>query len=276
MAKQIKLYFSHDFGARNDPKLQGLLMEMGYEGLGIYWAIVETLYEQGGYIEARYLKAMAYAMHVEAVKLEQVLTGFGLFETDGKAYWSEGVMRRLEEMEREAEKRSAAGKKAISARWEAKNIKTDTDVDTNEYARNTDVNTNEYERITDVSSEEYARNTNEDTNEYARNTIYTNKINKINKINEKKESVCDSHTPAHTHEELEFLEKFEKFNGWCEMKAPLANAFKEPLTLEGFVWLYRRYGGEKLKQCASDLHAKSAPAKNRNALNAYKKFIERL
>ena len=38
-------YFSHDFGARNDPKLIELQMEMGGQGLAIFWCIVEMLWE---------------------------------------------------------------------------------------------------------------------------------------------------------------------------------------------------------------------------------------
>ena len=33
-------YFPHDYGARNDPKLAKLQMDMGYEGVGMYWSLV--------------------------------------------------------------------------------------------------------------------------------------------------------------------------------------------------------------------------------------------
>ena len=45
-------YITHDFGARNDPKLMDLQMEMGGQGLGIFWCLVEMLWENGGTIPA--------------------------------------------------------------------------------------------------------------------------------------------------------------------------------------------------------------------------------
>ena len=110
-----------------------------------------------------------------------------------------------------------------------------------------------------------------------------NKINKIKEIKEIKEKECvceNAHTHTRTREEEEIFENleksFESFRNWCDDKAPLANAFAEPLTIEGFRWLYNKYGAERLKQCAADIHNKSAPAKNRNALNTFKKFISKL
>ena len=43
-------YFPHDIGARNDPKLLRLQMEMKGQGLAIWWCLVEMLWENGGYL----------------------------------------------------------------------------------------------------------------------------------------------------------------------------------------------------------------------------------
>ena len=40
-------YFQHDYNARTDPKLQDVLIEHGAAGLGVFWCVVEQLYEQG-------------------------------------------------------------------------------------------------------------------------------------------------------------------------------------------------------------------------------------
>jgi hypothetical protein len=37
-------YFSHDYNARSDPKIKKLLARHGVAGYGIYWAIIEDLY----------------------------------------------------------------------------------------------------------------------------------------------------------------------------------------------------------------------------------------
>ena len=54
-------YFQHDYNARNDPKLQDVLIELGVEGIGIYWCIIEQLYEQGG--RCRCVTAKALHLH---------------------------------------------------------------------------------------------------------------------------------------------------------------------------------------------------------------------
>lgn len=41
-------YFQHDYNARNNPKLQNVLMEHGCAGIGVFWCIVEQLHEQDG------------------------------------------------------------------------------------------------------------------------------------------------------------------------------------------------------------------------------------
>ena len=46
MAKE-SFYFSHDYGSRNDPKLVKVLMKLKQEGKGVYWDLIEMLYEQG-------------------------------------------------------------------------------------------------------------------------------------------------------------------------------------------------------------------------------------
>ena len=93
---------------------------------------------------------------------------------------------------------------------------------------------------------------------------------KVKEIKEK-ESVCEN---AHTRTPEE--KKFDQFKNWANHCAPLSLAFTEPLTLDGFCWLYAKYGAKRMKSCAADLHSKEAFKKNRNALNTWKKWIERV
>ena len=105
------LYFSHDFGARNDPKLQEVQMQMGMEGIGIYWCVVEMLYEQGGYLPFSALRGMAYALHTDEAKLRQVIEGFDLFgQTDDGRFYSHSVNTRIERKRRISEARREAGR----------------------------------------------------------------------------------------------------------------------------------------------------------------------
>lgn len=91
---------------------------------------------------------------------------------------------------------------------------------------------------------------------------------KVKKCKEKKNSVCEN-THTRTREE----ELFEDFIKWASQYARLSLAFTEPLTLGNFMWLHTTYGVEKIKECASDLHSKEAYKTNRNAMNAFKRWI---
>lgn len=104
-------FFSHDFGARNDPKLQNLMMEHGCEGIGVYWCIVEQMYEQGGQLPLSSCKSIAYTLHVSCDFVESVINDFLLFDNDGENFWSESVKSRLDKRAEISEKRREAGKK---------------------------------------------------------------------------------------------------------------------------------------------------------------------
>lgn len=106
------------------------------------------------------------------------------------------------------------------------------------------------------------------------NDTYTNQIK--SNTNQIKSNQCVSEKNAHAPTPSREEEKFKQFNEWCKVHAPLSLAFTEPLTLEHFVWLYRKYGGERMKNCASDLHNKEAYKTNRNAMNVWKRWIEKV
>ena len=43
--KKDTLYFPHDYNAASDEKIEELLFKLGNEGYGIYWRIIEMLYQ---------------------------------------------------------------------------------------------------------------------------------------------------------------------------------------------------------------------------------------
>lgn len=106
-------FFPHDFGARNDPKLQNVLMEHGCEGLGVFWCVVEQIYEQGGSLPLSNCKSIAFALHVECSVVESVVNDYALFENDGENFWSMSINNRLNKRAEIAQKR----KNAAFNRW---------------------------------------------------------------------------------------------------------------------------------------------------------------
>ena len=106
-------YFAHDYNARNDPKLQNVLFDLGVEGIGVFWCIIEQLYEQGGKLPLHYCKSIAFALHVDFKCVERLVNDYGLFKNDGQNMWSESVLNRLNRRSEVSEKR----KLAALARW---------------------------------------------------------------------------------------------------------------------------------------------------------------
>jgi hypothetical protein len=118
-------FFSHDYNARQDPKMQEVLMDYGVAGIGIYWCIVEQLYEQGGRMALASIKAIAFALHVAQDDVRSIVMNYGLFDNDGTEFWSPSASRRLDERREIIEKRA----KAATKRW-SKNAK-EADADAN-------------------------------------------------------------------------------------------------------------------------------------------------
>lgn len=109
-------YFQHDFNARNDPKLQNVLMEHGCAGIGVFWCIVEQLHEQDGILPLAGIKGIAFALHVDVKVVESIIRDFDLFQADDENFWSESVNKRLQKRVEIKDKR----KKAAQHRWAEK------------------------------------------------------------------------------------------------------------------------------------------------------------
>lgn len=107
----MRNYFSHDFGARNDEKIVAMLQKCGMAGYGVYWAIVEKLYENDGTLCANYA-LHAFDLRCEDKLVRQVVVDFGLFEVseDGRTFSSLSVSRRLEAMKTKSEKAAMAAR----------------------------------------------------------------------------------------------------------------------------------------------------------------------
>lgn len=88
-------YITHDLGARNDPKLMDVQMEMGGQGLAIFWCLVEMLWENDGRIPANY-RSIAFALRwCNADEVEKVVTGFGLFQVEDGFITSRSASERI-------------------------------------------------------------------------------------------------------------------------------------------------------------------------------------
>jgi len=106
-------YFSHDYGSRNDPKLVKVLMKLGQAGKGVYWDLIEMLYEQGGYLMLSDCDSYAFALRTDEECITKLINDFGLFENDGEKFWSNSVLSRLDKRDSKSQK----AKESALKRW---------------------------------------------------------------------------------------------------------------------------------------------------------------
>jgi len=114
-------YFSHDANARQDEKILMLRAEYGWEGYGIYWALVEMMFESGETaLHHKKIKGIAVSYNIDITLLEGVINTCiteQLFISDGENFWSDSLRRRKTKYREMKDKRSEAGKKGMAKRW---------------------------------------------------------------------------------------------------------------------------------------------------------------
>lgn len=66
-------YFDHDYTARNDEKILALRSEFGYEGYGIFWAIIESICENKGSIRSQALGGLGVGLGVDKALLKNIV-----------------------------------------------------------------------------------------------------------------------------------------------------------------------------------------------------------
>lgn len=113
-------YFPHDSNARNSDKLIPVRMRYGAEGYGIYFMILERLREEKNYMSIKDYNTLAFDLRVDTSKIKAIVEDFGLFAftENGECFYSEGFNKRMEIKDAKSRKRSEAGKKGASKRWQ--------------------------------------------------------------------------------------------------------------------------------------------------------------
>lgn len=105
-------YFSHDHYARHDKKMVTLLMNEGVSGIGVYWCIVEMLYEEGGKLPLSDSKRIAFELNTDEATVTRVINS-DLFVRQSECFYSESVFKRLQYRKEISEKAANNAKK----RW---------------------------------------------------------------------------------------------------------------------------------------------------------------
>ena len=105
-------YFSHDYTSRADEKIKELTYQTGMEGYGIYWAIIEDLYQNDNVLKCDYAR-ISYDYHCSSDLVEKVVESFNLFKIKNDTFSSISIQKRLEL--REA--KSLKAKQSAEKRW---------------------------------------------------------------------------------------------------------------------------------------------------------------
>ena len=93
--KKETFYFSHDYTARSDEKIKNLIYDFGYEGYGIYWSLIEELYQNANALRTNY-KRIAFDMRVDENTIKSIIENFDLFIVENEFFGSLSVQRRLD------------------------------------------------------------------------------------------------------------------------------------------------------------------------------------
>ena len=114
-------WFKHDVDARNDEKIIKLRMDLGAEGYGIYFMILELLASSENFMMSDDYKVIAYQINSDEELVEKVVQQYGLFGFDNsstgyKFFYSPRLKTHMEEVVATSEKRAVAGRASAAKR----------------------------------------------------------------------------------------------------------------------------------------------------------------
>lgn len=96
--KKDAYYFSHDANSQDDPKCMLLIDQLGMEGYGIFWALIERLRQEKEYkLPFAIVPSLARRWATSKEKVEVVIKNFGLFVILDDCFFSERLLRSMTE-----------------------------------------------------------------------------------------------------------------------------------------------------------------------------------
>lgn len=104
-------YFSHDSNAKDDPKCMLLIDQLGLEGYGIFWILIEVLRDQPEYkYPISLIPILARRYNTTAEKMSTVIKNYGLFNFDEQNnFFSLSLNKRMNKIQNSIEQRRMAG-----------------------------------------------------------------------------------------------------------------------------------------------------------------------
>lgn len=121
MKEKESYYFSHDSNARNDVKIIKLRRQLGLEGYGLYWCLIEMLRDTPEYkLPIESIDDIAFSLNISKEKVETVIKNYELFVVDEDQFFSERLIRNMEKYIDTKKRLSDAGKLGMKNRYDKK------------------------------------------------------------------------------------------------------------------------------------------------------------
>ena len=113
--KKDAYYFSHDANAQDDPKCMILIEQMGMEGSGIFWGLIEKLRAEKDYkLPLTVVSPFAKRWGTSKEKVETVIKSYGLFKISNNYFFSLRLKNSMTE-------KTERAKQSASIRWKDAN-----------------------------------------------------------------------------------------------------------------------------------------------------------
>ena len=108
-----KTYFNHDSVARLDIRVIKLRSKLGYEGYGVFWAVLELLFSEENKLCVDDYDFLAFGLQCDPKVLKQVVEDFDLFVVEDGCFYSRRLNNHIEQINNKSKK----AKENINKRW---------------------------------------------------------------------------------------------------------------------------------------------------------------
>ena len=113
MSKIKKHWFKHDFYTCMDQKIQRLDFKYPVVGYGIFFKVIELLYQNNGKLEY-YLDFISFAISYDKDVINSVLNDFDLFTIQDEVLYNNRVLESIKEITEKSEKARASANRRYS------------------------------------------------------------------------------------------------------------------------------------------------------------------
>ena len=114
-----KTYFNHQSNSFTDIKIIKMRSKLGIESYGIFWALLELLFNEENKLCVDDYSVLAFSLQCDADKLKSVIEDFDLFVIEDGCFYSKRLNNHIDTIN----SKSIKAKESASKRWNNANAK---------------------------------------------------------------------------------------------------------------------------------------------------------